>query len=47
MLEAVQILSSVAKNFTWELADPSKPVSEVADITLGPKKGLDLLFQAV
>ena len=44
MLEAVQMLSSIAKNFTWVLSHPEKRISEVADITLGPKEGLDITF---
>ena len=44
MLEAVQMLASIAKNFTWVLSYPERRISEVADITLGPKEGLDMTF---
>jgi len=40
ILEAVQILSSLVLRCDWKLAFPDGPIREVADITLGPKKGL-------
>lgn len=40
LLEAVQILSTVVKNCDWRLSNPSSKVAEVAEVTLGPKKGL-------
>mmetsp|Transcript_3875 Transcript_3875/g.4466 ORF Transcript_3875/g.4466 Transcript_3875/m.4466 type:complete len:580 (+) Transcript_3875:159-1898(+) len=46
MLEAAQILACVAKNFTWEIADPKARINEVVDITLGPKDGLFMKFKS-
>lgn len=40
MMEAVQIVGSVIKNFKIELESPDTEVAEVADISLGPKEGL-------
>ena len=41
MLEAVQILVTLARHVEWELAPGQKvPVDEIADVTLGPKNGL-------
>ena len=40
IVEAVQILSTLVLNCEWKLAFPEKEISEVADITLGPKNGL-------
>ena len=42
MMEAVQIVGSVIKNFKIELESPDTAVAEVADISLGPKEGLFL-----
>ena len=42
MMESVQIVSSIIKSFRIELAFPENEVAEVADISLGPKKGLFL-----
>jgi len=42
-IEAVIILSAVIKNCEWRLKDPSKPVEQIAEVTLGPKAGLDLV----
>jgi len=44
MLEAVQMLGSIAKKFTFKLSRPGETVDEVADVTLGPKNGLYLKF---
>jgi len=44
LMEAVQILGSIAKNFTW--SHDGGYVHEVADVTLGPKKGLRLDIKA-
>ena len=42
IMEAVQIVASIVKNFRIELAYPDKETEEVADLTLGPKAGLYL-----
>mmetsp|Transcript_18738 Transcript_18738/g.22973 ORF Transcript_18738/g.22973 Transcript_18738/m.22973 type:complete len:211 (-) Transcript_18738:268-900(-) len=39
LMEAVQILGSIAKSFTWSLVDGIR-VHEVSDVTLGPKYGM-------
>lgn len=38
----IQVLSSIVKNVSWELNDPSHKPIEVADITLGAKHGMYL-----
>jgi len=44
MLEALQILGSVVKNFDWKLRNPQDDatLTGYADVTLGPKHGLFL-----
>ena len=47
MMESVQIMASIVKNFRVELSEdhhpaPEHKVVEVADISLGPKEGLFL-----
>lgn len=44
MLEAVMILAATAKKLTWEMAETTEKIVEVADITLGPKEGLPVVF---
>lgn len=41
ILEAVQILSTVVRHCDWKMAS-SANVAEVAEVTLGPKKGLNM-----
>ena len=43
MLEAVQILASLALHFDFALLPDRPPVEECADVTLGPKQGLPIL----
>lgn len=43
--EGVQILGTIAKNFTWTLSRPNEPIAEISDITLGPKEGLWIKLQ--
>jgi len=40
IMEAVQILASIALRCNWKFANPDKLIHEIADITLGPKEGL-------
>jgi len=42
-IEAVIILSAVIKNCSWRLKDPSKVVEQIAEVTLGPKAGLEMV----
>ena len=46
MMEAVQILGSIAHRFDVVLANPGQPVRETADIILGPKDGLMIKVNA-
>ena len=38
--EAVIILSALVSHCDWRLSFPNEKITEIADITLGPKKGL-------
>jgi len=42
-IEAVIMLSSICKNCDWRLQDPSHHIDQVAEVTLGPKHGLNFL----
>jgi hypothetical protein len=44
MMEAVQILASVVKHFDFKLGADKATVDECADVTLGPKNGLSVIF---
>jgi cytochrome P450 len=43
-LEGVIMLSAIVKNLDWKLANPNKPIVPVAEVTLGPKYGLDFVI---